>query len=123
MLVAEAVERTLRRLAADYPLDYGELVARYKQGVVQECCGAFDGATDKCAGTTRAGKPCGRLAVACGFCAPHLQAWQQEQAAQRRADVYAESLKRDRDTYAEELQRAGMKRTMSMSFSPRDRLV
>lgn len=119
VLATEAVEMTLARVASDYPLDYSTLVQKYRDEVVAACCKEFDAPreTDACAATTKGGKPCGRHAVGAGFCARHLETWQKQRAAQRRAEQYAASLAAaSPDPYMEELRRASAKHSVSMAL-------
>lgn len=123
----EAVQHTLAKVCADYPLDYSMLRAKYQDDVVQACCRAAfdDGAgsgVPRCSGVTKAGKPCGRRAVINGVCTQHLEAKREEQAAARRQEAYAASLTAvgPRDPHAHELRSLGTKHTVSMAFPDAD---
>lgn len=120
MLVEEAVQRTLAHVTTDYPLDYTRLLDKYQPEVVRECCAMFEGAdadAPRCFGTTKAGKPCARRAVLNGVCAKHVDAWKQQQAAQRRQQVYDATRRGGPvDPYAQELAVMSKKRQVSMAF-------
>lgn len=118
LLAAEAVQRTLARVTADYPLDYTQLLAKYQADVVAQCCSMVEDGRKKCTATTKAGKPCGRRAAVGDVCAQHLSFWQEQQAAQRRQEAYMTSVRRDapKDPYTSELKQLAKKRTVSMAF-------
>ena len=121
VLVVEAVRLTLARVAEDHPLDYTRLLQKYEAGVVQQCCGLFadPGSEAKlCGAPTKSGKPCERRAVLNGVCSKHIDAWRQQQEAQRRQELYASARRHPPpDPHAEELKKAaGQRRTASMAF-------
>lgn len=120
VLATEAVQQTLACVSRDHPLDYTRLVHAYQHDVVNSCCSMFTSVAEDahCSATTKLGKPCGRRAAVCGVCLQHLDAWQQQQAVQRRQEAYANSLRRDApaDPYARELKHLSAKRHVPMAF-------
>lgn len=115
VLVTEAVQATLARVTADFPLDFGSLVARYQDEVVRRCCALFQ-TEDTCRATTKTGKPCARRAVVDGACAQHLESWRAAHETHRRREAYAASVRAPADPHLADLRAAGRKRTVSMAF-------
>lgn len=122
VLVTEAVQRTLARVATDYPLDYTLLLDAYQADVVAECCsvaaGGGDAGAKTCAATTKAGKQCVRRAVMGDVCMQHLDFWQEQQATQRRQQAYATSVRRDtpKDPYEHELKELTKRRKVAVAL-------
>ena len=78
-LASEAVARTLQRVCAQHPLDYGTLLAAHQAAVVRECCASFvPEEFAQCQGTTKKGKRCTRRAVVGGVCEKHVKAWREQ---------------------------------------------
>lgn len=87
-LASEAVARTLQRVCAQHPLDYGTLLAAHQAAVVRECCASFvPEEFAQCQGTTKKGKRCTRRAVVGGVCEKHVKAWREQCEAQRRREL------------------------------------
>lgn len=123
VVVTEAVQLAIARVASEYPIEYNSLVARHCTDIVHHLCGTFlstaagEGA---CAALTKSGKPCGKRAGPNGYCGLHLGAWQQQQAATRASQHYAEAMQRDKramesDMHVDELAKTAGKRTVSMA--------
>lgn len=121
VLVTEAVHRTLARVCADYPVDYTKLISTYERDVVTECCAlalTTAEAPATCSATGKNGKRCSKKAVLNGVCSTHIQAWQEQQEAQRRLQLDAAKRKRDapQDRYSAELKQLAKKRQVSMAM-------
>lgn len=121
VLATEAVRLTLARVVEDYPLDYTRLLQKYERDVVGRCCGMFTDApaeAKRCGAPTKSGKPCERYAVLNGVCSKHIDAWRQQQEAQRRQEVYASTRRHaPAGPHAEALKKAaGKRRAASMAF-------
>ena len=127
VLVTEAVQLTLARISKDYPLDFTKMQAKYQGDVVAQCCRlvAAPEQHEMCGAPTKTGKACGRRAVVGGACSLHIEAWKEQQAAQRRKDMYAVGVKRDApgDAYAQELQLVSAKRRVPMVIEDQCDLV
>ena len=88
VLVAQAVEEVLQRVAADHNLDYSALLAAYKAPVVESVASLATPAADtKCSFTCkRSQKACGRPAAHDTFCATHFKAGAEEGSKRRRIE-------------------------------------
>lgn len=88
VLVGQAVEDVLQRVAADHNLDFAALVAAYKAPVVECVASLACPASDiKCTFTCkRSQKVCGRPAAHDTFCASHFKAGAEEASKRRRIE-------------------------------------
>lgn len=94
LLAGEVVEDLLRRVAADYTLDYGTLVETYKAAVVDSASSFASATVGNCAFALKtSGQVCGRKAVIGGFCATHAPAGAADVSKRRRLDATKSALK------------------------------
>lgn len=94
LLAGEVVEDLLRRVAADYALDYAALVETYKAAVV-DSASSFAATTEaQCTFTLKtSGAACGRKAAIGSFCATHAPAGATDASKRRRLDAAKTALK------------------------------
>lgn len=92
LVLNEAVETLLLRIARDHALDYRALLDRYKADVVGEFSRVADSpaaAGARCTGTVaRSGKQCKRRGVLDGRCAAHAEAHAEALERARRLEAY-----------------------------------
>lgn len=94
LLAGEVVEDVLRRVAADYALDYNALVETYKDPVVASAS-LFAATTEAtCAYTLKtSGQACGRKTAIGTFCAMHAPMGAADASKKRRLDATKAALK------------------------------
>jgi hypothetical protein len=124
MLVIEAVQETLARVCREYPLDYTQLVNKYQDDVVAQCCRLCEtrqpapAAKESCCATLKSGKPCSRRAIFGGYCGKHVEEFKAHQAMQRRKDAYIDTLARTHnvDAMALDLQKTSKNNILPMKL-------
>lgn len=89
VLVTSAVEDALLCVARDYGHDYGALLKRYREEVVDRHSRGALGLQAVCAGRTKSGKACGRRAVLHGCCQQHAVEEAQKQGRLREREAIA----------------------------------
>jgi hypothetical protein len=97
LVLNEAVETVLLRVARDHSLDYRALLGRYKAEVVAEFSRVSDApAGARCSETVeRSGLQCRRRGVLGGRCAPHAAAHAAQLERARRLDAYRAGVPRE----------------------------
>ena len=94
LLAGEVVEDLLRRVAADYALDYAALVETYKAAVVDSASSFASTTGGNCTFALKtSGQACGRKAAIGSFCATHAPAGAADVSKRRRLDATKSALK------------------------------
>lgn len=91
VLVGTAVEDALLCVARDFGHDYGLLLRRYKDEVVRRHVSGSLGERSQCRGTTKGGKPCGKVAVLQGYCQAHAAAMAKDASKRKEVSAYAKA--------------------------------
>ena len=94
LVVSEAVESLLLKVARDHALDYRQLLDRYKAGTVDAHTRIADeSGVGTCVDTTRAGARCSRRGIFDGRCARHADRHAEELARARRLEAYRDTVR------------------------------
>lgn len=94
LLAGDVVEEVLRRVAADYALDYAALVETYKAEVVDSASSFAATTQPMCTYVLKtSGKACGRKTAIGAFCGSHASAGAAEVSKKRRLDATKAALK------------------------------
>ena len=104
VLVTSAVEDALLCVARDYGYDYGVLLKKYKEEVVQRHASGSLAERTLCSGRTRSGKACGRRAVLHGCCQQHAVEAAQRQGRLREREAIADAVENPRAAEAADLE-------------------
>lgn len=96
VLVTEAVEDALLRVARDHGLEYRLLVAKYRDDLVQTHAVAAPDASLQCQGLTARGKRCGKRTVMNGHCQAHADQASQDASQRRCVEAYKQRVAKSR---------------------------
>ena len=87
IVVTGAVEDVLLRVSKDHGLDYSQLVAKYREDVVNAHASAT-GASHFCQGLRARGQKCSKRAVVNGFCQEHAAQGSADESKRRQVEAY-----------------------------------
>ena len=94
LVVTEAVESLLLKIARDHALDYRQLLDRYRTDTVNAHTRIADESNvGACVDTTRAGARCSRRGIFDGRCARHADQHAEQLARARRLEAYRDTVR------------------------------
>lgn len=94
LVVTEAVESLLLKIARDHALDYRQLLDRYRADTVNAHTRiASESNVGTCVDTTRAGARCSRRGIFDGRCARHADQHAEQLARARRLEAYRDTVR------------------------------